>query len=318
MLRFIVRRLGLAVVTLLLLSVIVFAISNVLPQNVGRSILGPFAPQESVDALNARLGTDRPLHVQYVDLLKGMVTFDFGESYQGGQPVGGMIKATLQNSAKLALLALALTVPLGIAGGTLAALRRDGIVDRVIVMLGLAGSSIPEFVTATFLIVLLGLQLPVLPTLATWPPGAGVLTQIEHLLMPAFALVLVYFGYIARMTRAGMIVALDSDYTRTAVMKGLSQEKVIRRHVLRNALIPTVAVIATQIGYLFGGLLAVELIFNLNGLGRLLVTSAKAKDLPVLQAGVLVIAIIYMFATLIADLVISWLNPRIRLAAERA
>jgi peptide/nickel transport system permease protein len=317
MLRFIARRLGLGVVTLLLLSVIVFAISTVLPQDVGRSILGPFAPAESVAALNERLGTNRPLPVQYLDLLKGMVTFDFGESYQGGQPVGQMITDTLQNSAKLAILALALTVPLGIVGGTVAALRRDRLLDRVIVMLGLAGSSLPEFVTATFLIVILGLQFGLLPTLATWPEGAGVLTQIEYLLMPALALVLVYFGYIARMTRAGMIVALDSDYTRTAVMKGLSRVQVIRRHVLRNALLPTIAVVATQTGYLFGGLLAVELIFNINGLGRLLVTSAKAKDLPVLQAGILVIGIIYMFATLVADVLISWLNPRIRLAGER-
>jgi peptide/nickel transport system permease protein len=318
MLRFIARRLALALITLFLLSVIVFAISNVLPQNVGRSILGPFAPEESVVALNERLGTDRPRIEQYVDLLKGMVTFDFGESYRGGQPVGELIKATLQNSAKLAVLALALIVPLGIAGGTVAALRRDSLLDRVIVMLGLAGSSIPEFVTATFLIMILGLQLHLLPTLATAPPDAGVLVQIEHLLMPALALVLVYFGYIARMARAGMIVALDSDYTRTAVMKGLSSTQVIRRHVLRNALLPTIAVVATQIGYLFGGLLAVELIFNLNGLGRLLVTSAKAKDLPVLQAGVLVIGVIYMFATLLADILISWLNPRIRLTAEQS
>jgi peptide/nickel transport system permease protein len=184
-------------------------------------------------------------------------------------------------------------------------------------MAGLAGSSIPEFVTATFLVVILGLQLQLLPTLATWPPGAGPLTQIKYLLMPALALVLVYFGYIARMARAGMIVALDSDYTRTATMKGLSPGRVIRKHVLRNALLPTIAVVATQTGYLFGGLLAVELIFNINGLGRLLVTAAKAKDLPVLQAGVLVIGIIYMFATFLADLLISWLNPRIRLAGER-
>jgi peptide/nickel transport system permease protein len=317
MLGFIARRLALAIVTLLLLSVIVFVITNVLPQDVGRSILGPFAPQESVDALNKRLGTDRPRLEQYLDLLKGMVTFDFGESYQSGRPVGEMITETLRNSTKLALLALALTVPLGIVAGVVAALRRDTLLDRSIVMAGLSGSSIPEFVTATFLVVILGLQLKLLPTLATWPEGAGPLTQIKYLLMPALALVLVYFGYIARMARAGMIVALDSDYTRTAVMKGLSSVQVIRKHVLRNALLPTIAVVATQTGYLFGGLLAVELIFNFNGLGRLLVTSAKAKDLPVLQAGVLVIGIVYMFATLLADVLISWLNPRVRLAGER-
>jgi peptide/nickel transport system permease protein len=314
---FIARRLALAVVTLFLLSIIVFVIANVLPQDVGRSILGPFAPQEAVDALNRRLGTDRPRIEQYLDLLKGIVTFDFGESYQGGRPVGDMIAETLRNSTKLALLALVLTVPLGILAGSVAALRRDTLLDRSIVMAGLAGSSIPEFVTATFLVVLLGLQLELLPVLGTWPEGAGPFTQIRYLLMPALALVLVYFGYIARMARAGMIVALDSDYTRTAVMKGLSPVRVIRKHVLRNALLPTVAVVATQTGYLFGGLLAVELIFNINGLGRLLVTSAKAKDLPVLQAGVLVIGVIYMLATLLADVLISWLNPRVRLAGER-
>ena len=143
MLRFIARRLALALITLLLLSAIVFAISNVLPQDVGRSILGPFAPQESVDALNHKLGTDRPRLEQYIDLLKGIVTFDFGDSYQSGQPVGDLIKTTLQNSAKLAILALLITVPLGIFAGTMAALRRDTVIDRVIVMLGLAGSSLP-------------------------------------------------------------------------------------------------------------------------------------------------------------------------------
>ncbi|MDX6533318.1 MAG: peptide/nickel transport system permease protein [Gaiellales bacterium] len=316
MLQFIARRLALALVTLLLLSVIVFSISNVLPQNVGRSILGPFASQETVDALNHRLGTDRPRLEQYLDLLKGMVTFDFGESYRSGAQVGDMIKDTLANSAKLAILALLITVPLGILGGTVAALRQGTLIDRAIVMIGLAGSSIPEFVTATFLVVVLGLQLDLLPTLATWPRGANIFTQIHYLLMPALALVLVYFGYIARMARAGMIVALESDYTRTAIMKGMPRGQVIRKHVLRNALLPTIAVIATSTGYLFGGLLAVELIFNINGLGRLLVTAAKSKDLPVLQAGVIVIGVIYMFATLIADIVISWLNPRIRLGSE--
>ena len=245
-----------------------------------------------------------------------MVTFDFGDSYQTGQPVGDLIKSTLQNSAKLAFLAFILTVPLGIVGGVVAALKQGTLLDRVIVMLGLAGSSIPEFVTGSFLVVVLGLELNVIPTLADWPPGSNIFQQMHYLLMPALALVLVYFGYIARMAQAGTIVALESDYTRTAMMKGLSRTTVIRRHVLRNALLPTISVIATQTGYLFGGLLAVELIFNVDGLGRLLVTAAKAKDLPVLQAGVLVIGIIYMIATLLADILISWLNPRIRLGAE--
>jgi peptide/nickel transport system permease protein len=317
LLRFIARRAALAVITLLLLTVIVFLISNVLPANVARTILGPFSPQETVDALNHQLGTDRPLVVQYGSMLRKLLSLDFGESYQSHEPVSGLIAQTLGNSAKLAVLALLLTVPLGILGGVYAALRQGRLADRIIVTAGLAGSSIPEFVTSTFLIVVLGLQLHLLPVLATpREEDPGVLTQVYYLLMPALALVLVYFGYIARMARAGMIGALSADYTRTATMKGLPRGVVLRRHVLRNALLPTISVVATQAGYLFGGLLAVELIFNYNGLGRLLVTAAKAKDLPVLQAGVLVIGAIYMLATLAADLLISWLNPRIRMGGE--
>lgn len=318
MLRFIARRSALAVVTLLLLSVIVFLISNVLPSNVARTILGPFAPQETVDALNHQLGTDRPLLVQYGSLLKKLVTFDFGQSYQSRQPVSDLITQTLGNSAKLAVLALLVTVPLAIAGGVFAALRKGRFADRLIVTTSLAGSSIPEFVTSTFLVVVLGLKLGWFPVLATPPdenPGIG--TQLYYLTLPVLALVLVYFGYIARMARAGTIQALAADYTRTATMKGLPRGEVIRKHVLRNALLPTISVVATQTGYLFGGLLAVEVIFNYNGLGRLLVTAAKAKDLPVLQAGVLVIGIIYMVATLLADLLISYLNPRIRLGGTK-
>ena len=313
---YVLRRLALAVVTLFLLTLIVFAISNVLPQDVGRAILGPFAPAESVAALNKQLGTDQPLLVQYGRLLEGVVTFDFGNSYQSGQPVAELITQTLANSAKLATLALLLTVPLGVVGGVFAAMRRNRLADKVIVTLGLAGSAIPEFVTSTFLIFILGLKLNVLPVLATWPEGSGIGTQAYYLFMPALALVLVYFGYIARMARAGTIGALEADYTRTATMKGMSRANVLRTHVLRNALLPTISVIATQTGYLFGGLLAVEIIFNVNGLGRLLVNAAKAKDLPVLSAGVLVIGAIYMMATLLADLLISYLNPRIRLAAN--
>ncbi|MFN0283893.1 MAG: ABC transporter permease [Kineosporiaceae bacterium] len=316
MVKFIARRAALAVITLLLLTAIVFIITNVLPANVARTILGPFAPEETVVALNRELGTDRPLLVQYGSLLKDLVTFDFGNSYQSRQPVSELISQTLANSAKLAVLALLLTVPLGILGGVVAALRKGTLIDRTIVTAGLAGSSIPEFVTSTFLIVVLGLQFKLLPVLATPPEGAGLATTVYYLLMPALALLLVYFGYIARMARAGTIGALAADYTRTATMKGLPRNLVLRRHVLRNALLPTISVVATQTGYLFGGLLAVELIFNYNGLGRLLVTAAKAKDLPVLQAGVLTIGIIYMVATLCADLLISYLNPRIRLGGS--
>jgi peptide/nickel transport system permease protein len=316
MARYLARRLLLALVTLWLLVTIVFTISNVLPRDVGRTILGPFAPQESVDALNERLGTNRPLPIRYVEQIEGIVTLDFGESFVSSQPVLPTILAAAGRSAKLAGLALVITIPTAIAAGLYAARRRDRKVDRAIVLLGVTSSSIPEFITATILVVVVGVQLGWLPVLATPPPDADVLTQARYLLMPAIAMAIVYFGYIARMTRAGTIEVLQSDYTRTAAMKGLTTSQTMRRHVIRNALVPTVAVIAVQIGYLFGGIIAVEKIFNYNGMGATMLSAAQHKDLPMLTAGVIVIGIVYMLATLTADLLTAWMNPRIRLDAN--
>ena len=315
MVRFIARRLVLALVTLWLLATIVFIITNVLPSNVGRTILGPFAPQETVDALNEKLGTNRPLPVRYLDSLRGLVTLDVGDSFVSGKEVLPQVIGAVGRSAKLAGLALLITIPLSIAAGLYAARRRDRRADRAIVLLGVTLSSIPEFVTGTILVVVVGVGLRWLPVLATAPDNADILTQIRYLLLPALAMAIVYFGYIARMTRAGTIEVLQSDYTRTALMKGLTTGQTMRRHVLRNALVPTVAVIAVQIGYLFGGIIAVEKIFNYNGMGSTMLFAAQHKDLPMLTAGVIVIGIVYMLATLLADLIIAWMNPRIRLEA---
>ena len=317
MTRFIARRLLLSLITIWLLVTIVFVIANVLPNNVGRTILGPFAPQETVDALNAKLGTDRPLIVQYLDTLRGVATLDFGKSYVNDQAVLPQLMAAIGRSAKLAGLALALTIPLAIAAGLFAARRRDRPADRAIVLLGVTSSSIPEFVTGTILVVVVGVGLKALPVLATPPANADILTTLRYLLMPATAMAIVYFGYIARMTRAGTIEVLQSDYTRTATMKGLTTAQVMVRHVLRNALIPTVAVIAVQVGYLFVGIIAVEKIFNYNGMGQTMLFAAQRKDIPMLTAGAIVIGIVYMVATLAADMTIAWMNPRIRLDADR-
>lgn len=317
MARFIGRRLLLSLITIWLLVTIVFFISFVLPYDVGRTILGPFAPQETVDALNQRLGTDRPIIVQYVDMLTRVVTLDFGNSYVNGKPVLPQLFDAMLRSAKLAGLALLFTVPIAIAAGIFAARRRDRPADRGIVLLGVTSSSIPEFVTGTILVVVVGVQLKLLPVIATTPPGAPITTQIAALIMPATAMAIVYFGYIARMTRAGTIEVLQSDYTRTAAMKGLTTSQVMRRHVLRNALIPTVAVIAVQVGYLFGGIIAVEKIFTYNGMGQTMLFAAQRKDIPMLTAGVILVGIVYMLATLAADMTMAWMNPRIRLDSER-
>jgi peptide/nickel transport system permease protein len=312
MARYVIRRLLLSVLTLWLLATIVFLIVNVLPADIGRGILGPFASQETVDALNEELGANDPLLQQYGRLLKSAVTFDWGESFQYRVPVTDLLWPALGRSAKLAALALVMTIPIAIAGGMFAARRRNTVADRSIVTLGLASSSIPDFVSGVILQYLLGVKLGWFPVLALAPEGSGIITQIDHLMLPALALVVVYFGYIARMTRAGTIQALDADYTRTAVMKGLDRGQVTRRHVMRNALQPTVSVIGVQVGYIFSSLVALELIFNYPGLGNLIRNAALAKDYPLLQASVILVGIIYMLCTLAADLVIAWMNPRAR------
>ena len=312
MARFLARRIGLALVTLFLLSIIVFLGANLLPGDVGRRILGPFADARAVSALNHQLGTDRPIIVQYWSWLTNALRGRLGDSVAFGDPVTSMLGRALGNSLKLAVVAFVLVVPLGILGGIVAALNRDRFLDRLITVAGLSATAVPEFVFAILAIIVIGIALHWLPITATAPEGSGVLTQFYYLILPALPLVLVLFGYIARITRAGMIEALDADYTRTAVLKGLSYWTVIRRHVLRNALLPTIAVVATQTGYLIGGLVVIEFMFNYQGIGQLMFLAAQKKDFPLLQGGAMVIGLVYLTATLLADIIYSMLNPRIR------
>ena len=312
MTQYVLKRLGLALLTLVLLSLIIFFAGSVLPGNPGRAILGPFASEHAVQALNQTLGVNRPLIAQYWSWVTGILHGDLGTSYQYRLPVSTFLFPALGRSLKLAILAFVILVPLSILGGVLAALYRGRFVDRSISVTGLSLTSIPEFVSGIVLIVVFAIGLKWFPVTATPPPGASPLVQLRYLILPAIPLVLVLFGYIARMARAGTIEALDSDYVRTAVLKGLPRSTVIRRHVLRNSLLPTITVIATQCGYLIGGLVIVETLFNYPGLGRLIFTAATNKDFPMLEAGVLVIGIVYLGATLIADILYTILNPRIR------
>jgi peptide/nickel transport system permease protein len=314
--RFIARRIVLSLVTLLLLSILVFVSAQVLPGDVARSILGPLADQKSVDALNERLGTDRSLFVQYGDWITSAFTGDMGDSLAFRRPVVDVIGDALVNSAKLAVLAFIIVVPLAVVGGVYAALNEGSFRDRFISIGGLSATAVPDFVWAVLLILVFALTLGIFPATATAPPGSGFLKQLSHLVLPAVCLVFVLFGYIARMARAGTIESLDADYTRTAIIKGLPRRTVVRRHVLRNSLLPTIAVVATQLGYLIGGLVVIEVIFNYNGLGQALFRAAQQHDYPLLQSAILVVGVVYLVATLLADIAYSVLNPRVRLGSQ--
>lgn len=311
MTRYVLRRVAFSIVTLWLVITIVFMINNVFPSDVGRRLAGPFQSQAVVDEINEELGTNDPLLVQYGRMLKSVVTLDFGDSYVQNKPVTEVIGSAFWRSLKLATYALVMTIPLSIAAGIFAARRQGKVSDRAVVTLGLASSSIPDFVSAVLLQVLIGWKLGWFHVVARAPEGSSFLTQLSYLTLPALAAVVIYFGYIARMTRAGVIRALDSDYARTATMKGLAPSQVMRHHILRNGLQPTISVVGVQVGYVLGSLVVIEKIFNYPGLG-LTIANAAAKDPPVLVGGVLVVAIVYMISTLCADLILAWMNPRAR------
>jgi peptide/nickel transport system permease protein len=312
--KYVLKRVLYALVTLWVLSVAVFLLLNLLPGNPGRRILGNLADERAVQALNDQLGYSDPLITRYFSWLGGIFQGDLGTSYSINRPVTSLLANAIVPSAKLALVAFVIVVPVSVLAGVFAGLRKGRASDRFITVAGLSGVAIPEFVSAYLLVFVFAIKLGWLPGNATADDGAGIVTQVKHLLLPALTLVIVLFGYLARMARSGTIVANESDYARTAELKGLPRRTVVLRHVLRNGLLPTVAVIFTQLGYLIAGLAVVETVFTYPGIGRLVVSGIQQRDFPLLQSTVLVVGAIYLFATLLSDLAIAALNPRVRLA----
>jgi peptide/nickel transport system permease protein len=312
MLRLIGRRLLLMIPTLILASVLIFALAEVLPGDVGRSILGQYATEEAVAALNQKLGADRPLVVRYADWASSFVTGDWGESPVLKVPVRPTVMAALWNSMILAGFALILIIPTSIALGVFSGLRRDSALDRTITVSTLSMTVIPEFVSGVVLLYVFAVWLKWLPITAMPPDGSPFYDRLYYLILPAIPLMFLELGYIARMARVGTVQVLAMPYIRTAVLKGVPRSRVVFGHVLRNAMVPTVTVIGSQVGWLIGGLVVVETLFAYNGIGRLMVDAAQTHDVPMLEASVLMVAIVYMAANLVADIVVALLNPRIR------
>lgn len=312
MLQFIVRRLAFMVVTLLIVSVVIFAVTEVLPGNAARSILGAEATEQSVAALEERLGLDRPAYERYVSWLTGAAQGDFGESLRMNVAVGPLIMERLGNSLALAGLALLISVPIAVALGVIAGLRRGKPEDHAISVGTLAGVSMPEFVVGVVLILIFSSTLSILPASSLMEPDENPFSNPAILVLPAITLLAVTLAHTTRMTRASMISVMKSDYVRTAVLKGLPWRRVVARHALPNALLPTVTIIAINIGWMIGGLIVVETVFSYPGLGQLTIRAITNRDVPLMQAVALLITFIYAFANLIADILYTLLNPRIR------
>jgi peptide/nickel transport system permease protein len=311
--RFLVRRTGAALLTLLVTSLVVFVTTSVVPGDVARTILGREASQESVDALRTDLGLDRPVLVQYLDWLGDFLTGDWGHSYTLGLDVRPLVLDRTWQSLQLAGLAFVVLVPVALVTGTWAGLRRGTRTDRSIVVTGLVGSSLPEFVTGVVLLVVFSVQLGWFPISAA---GADGWARLQAMVLPAVALLFVTFGYVSRMVRANVISTLDSPHVRTAEIKGLPQRQIVRHHVLRNSLVTPITALGVQLRYLIGGLVTVELLFNYPGVGALLLDSAIDKDLPTLQATTMVLGVLLIATFILTDLLYSVLDPRVRLARE--
>ena len=312
MIRFVLRRLSMVVLMFLLVSMFVFAITQVLPGDVTTMVLGRYASEEARDALREELGLDRPLVVQYADWLGDFVRGDWGTSVSLHADIRELTMTRLVNSAKLALVGLMMFAPLGILLGLFAGLRRNTWSDHALSIGSLAFIGLPEFVTGLVLIAVFAIQLGWLPASSAVPPDASFLEVFPKLILPGMTVALTSLAYVIRMTRASTVDVMRMDYVRTARLKGLSPSTVLFGHVLRNALLPTVTVIAVSIGWLVGGLIITESLFGYPGLGRLVLFAIQRRDLPLIQATTMVIVVITMVSNLTADVIYAYLNPRIR------
>ncbi len=315
MVRFLIRRTLLLVVTLLITSVIIFGLTQLVPGDVARLILGRDASAESLQALREEFGLNDPAPQQYVRWLGGFVVGDWGRSITGAkQAVRPLVTERLGNSMRLALMTMLISVPLSIFLGVIAALNENTWIDSAVSLLTLSVVGLPEFVTGLVLIngLALGVKALNLPATSAVPDNT-IADWIHQLILPSITATFVLLGYVARLTRAGVIDELKKPYVRTATLKGLPQRTVIFKHVLRNALLPTITVIAISFGWLIGGLVVIENVYNYPGLGALLVDAVKQKNLFLLQAIIMVTIFFFAVANLAADVIYAILNPRIRL-----
>jgi len=314
MVRFLVVRFGLILLTLLVVSIAIFLVTEVLPGDVAWHILGQGATPESLEAVREKLDLNRPAHIRYLSWIGNALQGDLGDSYVQNRPVVDVVKSRLFNSAVLAAFAFLVSVPTAVVTGVWAGVRRNSVGDQLVSTISLVGISLPEFVTGVLLIVIFASTLHVLPSSSVLLPGTNPLTRPSILILPTLTLTGVLFAYIMRMTRANVIEVMQTNYVRTAMLKGLPMRRIIFRHVIPNAMLPTISVIAINIGWMFGGLIIVENVFAYPGLGRLLLIAIQSRDVPLLQALALLIAVTYSISNLLADLSYGLLNPRIRIS----
>jgi peptide/nickel transport system permease protein len=312
--RMIMHRLLLTVLTLFVVSVGIFVLAQVLPGDIGRTMLGPYASPDQVAALNDQLGLNRPVAVRYLEWLGGFVTGQWGTSPILGSEIGTVIASAAGRTALFAVVAFLISAPISYLVGSYAGRHPGSRLDRVINLGSVGASGTPDIVSGVVLIAVFAVALRVFPSTAqTTDPNP--ITQVYYLILPSLAVAPTIVGYLARIVRANTREVAESDYVRTAVLKGIPDAGIRRRHIGRNAIVPGLAVFSAQLVYLLTGLVAIERLFNYPGLGSILLKATETNDVIVLATGTMLVAVLLIMVNLVADIAMVLLNPRLRTVA---
>ncbi|KJV48839.1 ABC transporter [Pantoea sp. BL1] len=311
---YLLKRLLLMIYTLLVVSLLVFGITQLLPADAAVTLLGQNATPEALAAVRERLGLDAPAWLQYWHWLSQALQGNFGVSMRNGLEVGPTLLTALSRSLLLAVCALLLMLVIAIPLGIWAAVRRGKTADVLVSVISYIGISFPEFVTATLVLLLFADVWQILPATGYVPLSENFISGVQHLILPSITVALILVAHVSRMVRSEMVDVLHTDYIRAAWLKGLSRRRILWRHALRNGLLPTITIVALDVGYLLGGIVLVEEIFAIPGIGRELIVAVQARDLPTIQAGVMILAATYSVVNFLADLAYVVLDKRISYA----
>lgn len=311
-LRMLAGRIGSSLLTLFLVSLVVFAISDLLPGDAAQEALGQTATPAQITALRHEMGLDRPAYARFGAWVAAMAGGDAGKSLVADMPVSDLIATRLPNSLLLAALTTLVAVPMALLIGIASAMNRGGRLDRALNLITLSMVALPEFLVATLAVLIFSVKLRVLPSISMLPAEATWGATLQALAMPIVSLCVVVIAQMARMTRAAIIDQLDRPYVEMALLKGVCPRRIVTRHILPNAVGPIVNAVALSLSYLLGGAIIVETIFNYPGLASLMVNAVTSRDMPLLQACAMIFCAVYLLLMLVADLTAILANPRLR------
>ena len=312
MLKLFVRRIFYSLITLIIIAVVVFAAVELLPGDTATAFLGREATPQRLASLRAELGLDRPAIERFARWFTGAISGDFGMSLTRGEPVLDVLGVRLRNTLILGLPAALIGIPIALGLGIIAGLNRDRAPDIWISTAALIAMTLPEFVTATFLILVFSITLQILPAVTVVAANAPIVDLLPNLVLPIITLTLIMVAHILRMVRTSVIDVMTSDYVKMATLSGVPYIRVVLRHALPNALLPAISITALTIAWLLGGLVIIEVVFNYPGLGTLLLEAIHTRDMPLVQGIALSIAGVYVVVNLAADVLTLLLNPRLR------